>query len=79
MRDTNATARDDSTNWNYSIQGRAQPSHTENREIPEPQTTDINDQAGYSREATAMATVFKPLNRSMETFLTRLCRISEYN
>ena len=32
----------------------------------------MNDQAGYSRDARAMVTAFETLNRSMETFLTRL-------
>ena len=34
-------------------------------------------QAGHSRDATAMATAFEPLNRSFETFLTRLSRTNE--
>ena len=34
-------------------------------------------QAGRSRDATAMATAFEPLNRSLETFLTRLSRTNE--
>ena len=34
-------------------------------------------QAGHSRDATAMATAFEPLNRSLETFLTRLSRTNE--
>ena len=33
--------------------------------------------AGHSRDATAMATAFEPLNRSLETFLTRLSRTNE--
>ena len=48
-------------------------------EVPEPQTTDKNDQAGYSRDATAMATAFEPLNRSLETILTRLFRTNEHS
>ena len=32
---------------------------------------------GTSRDATAMATAFEPLNRSLETFLMRLSRINE--
>ena len=58
MRDANATGRSDSTSWNQSNQGRSQPSDSDRREM------DSNDQAGYSRDATAMATVFEPLNRS---------------
>ena len=34
-------------------------------------------QVGHSRDATAMATAFEPLNRSLETFLTRLSRTNE--
>ena len=33
--------------------------------------------AGHSRDATSMATAFEPLNRSLETFLTRLSRTNE--
>ena len=49
----------------------------DSREIPERQTIDINDQAGHSRDATAMATAIEHLNRSLEIFLTRLSRTSE--
>ena len=39
---------------------------------------DVNDaQARHSRNATSMATAFEPLNRSLETFLTRLLKTSE--
>ena len=51
MRNAKVTGRGDSTNWNPSNQGRAQPSDSDKRENPEPQKTDINDQAGKSREA----------------------------
>ena len=34
-------------------------------------------QEGHSRDATSLATAFEPLNRSLETFLTRLSRINE--
>ena len=40
----------------------------------EPLTRCDDTQAGHSRDATAMATAFEPLNRSLETFLTRLSR-----
>ena len=40
-------------------------------------TRDDNNEAGHSRDATAMATAFEPLNRSLETFLTRLSRTNE--
>ena len=63
-RDTNASGRYDSTNWNHSDQGRAQPSDSDRRDIPEPQTTDGDTQAGYSRDATLWAP--ETLNRSLE-------------
>ena len=63
-RDTNASGRYDSTNWNHSDQGRAQPSDSDRRDIPEPQTTDGDTQAGYSRAATLWAP--ETLNRSLE-------------
>ena len=37
----------------------------------EPLECGDDTQAGHSRDATAMATAFEPLNRSLETFLTR--------
>ena len=77
LRDTNATGRSDSTNWNHSNQGRSQPSDSDRRESQEPQSADNNDQAGHSRDAAALATAFEPLNRSLETFLTSLCKTSE--
>ena len=40
----------------------------------EPLTRCEDTQAGHSRDATAIATAFEPLNRSLETFLTRLSR-----
>ena len=43
----------------------------------EPLTRCDDTQAGHSRDATAMATAFEPLNRSLETFLTRLSRTNE--
>ena len=43
----------------------------------EPLTRCEDTQAGHSRDDTAMATVFEPLNRSLETFLTRLSRTNE--
>ena len=64
-------------NWNHSNQGRAQLSDSDRRGVPEPQTTDKNNQAGYSRDATAIATAFELLNRSLKTFLSRLSRTIE--
>ena len=43
----------------------------------EPLTGDDETQAGHSRDATAMTTAFEHLNRSLETFLTRLSRTNE--
>ena len=43
----------------------------------EPLTGSDDTQAGHSRDAMAMATAFEPLNRSFETFLTRLSRTNE--
>ena len=43
----------------------------------EPLTRGDDTQARYSRDATTMATAFEPLNRSLETFLTRLSRNNE--
>ena len=55
----------------HSNQGKSQPSNSDSRE------TDNSDQTGPSRDAAAMAKAFEPLNRSLETFLTRLSRTSE--
>ena len=43
----------------------------------EPLSRCEDTQTGHSRDATAMATAFEPLNRSLETFLTRLSRTNE--
>ena len=43
----------------------------------EPLTGGDDSQAGHSRDATAMVKAFEPLNRSFETFLTRLSRTIE--
>ena len=43
----------------------------------EPLTRCDETQAGHSIDATALATAFEPLNRSLETFLTRLSRTNE--
>ena len=43
----------------------------------EPLTRCDDTQAGHSRDATAISTAFEPLNRSLETFLTRLSRTNE--
>ena len=46
-------------------------------ENPEVLSRDNATQAGHSRYATSMATAFEPLNRSLETFLTRLSGTNE--
>ena len=43
----------------------------------EPSTKCDDTQAGHSRDATAMATAFEPLNRSLEIFLTKLSRTNQ--
>ena len=47
------------------------------RENPEPLSGCNGTQAGHSRDATSKATAFEPLNRSFETFFTRLSRTNE--
>ena len=76
-QDTHATGRCDFMNWNQANQGKSQPSDTNRREKPEPLSGCNNAQAGHSRNATSMATAFEPLNRCLETFLTRLSRTSD--
>ena len=71
LREASASGRDEPTSWNHSNQGRSQPSDSDRRE------TDNNDQAGHSRDSTAIATAFEPLNRSLEIFLARLSITSE--
>ena len=44
---------------------------------PKPLTRCDDIQSGHSRDDTAMATACEPLNRSLETFLTRLSRTNE--
>ena len=62
-RDAHASGRGDSLHRNHSNQGKSQPSDFDRREVLEHET--------------AMATAFKPLNKSMKTFLTRFSRINE--
>ena len=78
-RDANETGRCDSTSWSHANQEKSQPSDSNRREIPDPPSEGNNDQAGHSRDATAMATAYEPMIRSLETFLTRLSRTSERN
>ena len=76
-QDTHSTGRCDSMNWNQANQGRSHPSDSNRRKNPEPLSGGNDAQAGPSRDATSMVTAFDPLNRSLETFLTRLFRTSE--
>ena len=83
---TYATGRSDSGNRGHASPSRSHVGQAGNtqggsdcRDAPhtEPSTRSEDTQAGHSRGATAMATAFEPLNRSLETFLTRLSRTNE--
>ena len=83
---THATGRGDSSNRRNASPGRSHVGQGGNtygdsdcRDAPhtEPSTRCEDTQTGHSRDATAMATAFEPLNRSLETFLTRLSRTNE--
>ena len=83
---THATGRSDSSKMGHtsprrSHMGQAGNAHGDSdcRDAPhtEPSTRCEYTQAGHSRDATAMATAFEPLNMSLETFLTRLSRTNE--
>ena len=83
---THATGRGDSRNrshaspgMSHASEGRNNASESDEREVPsaEPLSGGNDTQAGLSREATSIATAFEPLNRSLETFLTRLSRTNE--
>ena len=85
-QDTHANGICDSRNRSHASQGKNNPSDQDRRENPEPfsghnDTEPLsggNDtQAGHSRDATSMDTAFEPLNRSLETFLTRLSKTNE--
>ena len=71
---TNATRRGDSVIWCHAYQGRSQPSDSNGRKNPEPISEGNDAQAGHSWDATSLATAFEHLNRTFETFLTRLSR-----
>ena len=77
LADSHASGRSDSSNWNHTNQGRAQPSDSDRKNVKEPQKTDMDGQTRFSRDAKAMATAIKPLSRSLETFLTKLSRTNE--
>ena len=83
---THATGRSDSGNRGHasprrSHVGQAGSAHGDSdcRDAPhtEPSTRCEDTQTGHSRDATAMATAFEALNRSLETFLTRLSKTNE--
>ena len=83
---THATGRGDSGNRRHASPGRSHVGQGGNthgdsdcRDAPntEPLTRCDDTQAGNSRDATAMATAFELLNRSLETFLTRLSKTNE--
>ena len=84
---THATGRGgDSGNRRHASPGKSHVGQGGNshgnsdcRDAPNTETlTRCGDtQPGHSRNATAMATAFEPLNRSLETFLTRLSRTNE--
>ena len=72
--------RNHASPWmSHASQGRNNSSDSDGREVPstEPLSGGNDTQAGHSREASSMATAFEPLNRSLETFLTRLSRTNE--
>ena len=83
---TYVTGRYDSGNRRHASPGRSHVGQggnrhgdSDRRDAPntEPLTRCDDTQAGHSRDATAMAIAFEPLNRSLETFLTRLSRTNE--
>ena len=83
---THATGRSDSGNRGHASPKRSHVGQEGNthgdsdcRDAPhtEPSTRCEDTQTGHSRDATAMATAFEPLNRSLETFLTRLSKTNE--
>ena len=76
-QDTYATGRCDSRNRSQASQGRNNPSELDRRDNPVPLSGGNDAQAGHARNATSKATAIEPLNRSLETFLTRLPRTNE--
>ena len=83
---THATGRGDSSNRRHASAGKVHVGQGGNshdirivgmHQIENPIIGVDDTQAGHSRDATAMVTAFEPLNRSLETFLTRLSRINE--
>ena len=64
-------------NWGHASKGRSHPSKSNGTENPKPISEGNDAQAGHSRDATSIATAFEPLNKSLETFLTRLPKTSK--
>ena len=76
-QDTHVTGECDSRNRSHANQERSHPSNSDRRGNPEPLSGGNDTQEGHSRDATSMAKAFEPLNKSLETFLTRLSRTYE--
>ena len=83
---THATGRFDSGNMRHASPGRSHVGQGGNTHgdsdcrdalNTEPLTRCDDTRAGHSRDATAMATAFEPVNRSLETFVKRLPRTNE--
>ena len=83
---THATGRSDSGNRRHVSPGRSHVGQGGNthgdsdcRDAPNTEllTRCEDTQAGHATDATAMATAFETLNRSLETFLRRLSRTNE--
>ena len=60
-----------------SHQGRSHPNDSDRKENPEPLSGGNDAQVAHSKDTTSMAKDFEPLNRSLETFLTRFSRTNE--
>ena len=85
---THATGRGDSSNRRNASPGRSHVGQGGNSHGDSdcgdaantaPLTGGDETQAGHLRDATSMATAFEPLNRSLETSLTRLSRTNEHS
>ena len=74
---THANGRSDSGNRGHASPRRGHEDTQAGNTHTEPLTRCEDTQAGHSRDATAMATAFEPLNRSLVTFLTRFSRTNE--
>ena len=63
----------------HASPGRNNPCESDGKEVPstEPLSGGNDTQAGHSREATSIPTASEPVNKSLETFRTRLSRTNE--